>query len=72
MVLRIMAKFTFKDLSGGSTVKRGWNLDEKLFQRVPASHHGNIDEFTKLVGERLAQNPYRDCEALDCFDKVWR
>lgn len=33
-------------------------------------HPINADQFARLVGERLRQNLYRDCEALDGWGKI--
>ncbi|KAF9768323.1 hypothetical protein IL306_014391 [Fusarium sp. DS 682] len=58
-------------------LKRGWNLDGNcpnvLSHRTAeggSRHLINADEFARLVGERLCQNPYRDCEALDGWGKM--
>ncbi|KJZ68727.1 hypothetical protein HIM_11879 [Hirsutella minnesotensis 3608] len=59
------------------SLKRGWDLDDNcpnvlLHRTTEAGIRHPIDagEFTRLVGERLRQNPYRDCKALDGRGKV--
>ncbi|KAJ2897772.1 hypothetical protein MKZ38_004395 [Zalerion maritima] len=58
-------------------LKRGWDLDGNcpnvLSHRTvegDTQHPIDADEFARLVGERLRQNPYRDCEALDGWGKT--
>ncbi|KAK0629986.1 hypothetical protein B0T17DRAFT_491294 [Bombardia bombarda] len=58
-------------------LKRGWDLDggcpNVLSHRTAEGrtrHPIDADEFARLVGERLRQNPYRDCEALDGWGKT--
>ncbi|KAK9318807.1 hypothetical protein V1517DRAFT_334523 [Lipomyces orientalis] len=56
------------------SLKRGWCLDENcpnvsLHRTVEGGirHPISASEFTSMVGERLRQNPYRDCVALDPY-----
>ncbi|KAJ4177368.1 hypothetical protein NW767_015142 [Fusarium falciforme] len=58
-------------------LKRGWNLDGNcpnvLSHRTAeggSRHAIDADEFARLVGEQLRQNPYRNCEALDGWGKT--
>ncbi|KAL6410029.1 hypothetical protein AUP68_06438 [Ilyonectria robusta] len=58
-------------------LKRGWELDGNcpnvLSHRTAEGetrHPIDADEFARQVGERLRQNPYRDCEALDGWGKT--
>ncbi|KAM0270879.1 hypothetical protein ACHAQH_009280 [Verticillium albo-atrum] len=58
-------------------LKRGWELDDKcpnvLSHRSAdgsTRHPIDADDFARLVGERLRQNPYRDCGALDGWGKM--
>ncbi|KAM4057222.1 metalloprotease-like protein [Hirsutella rhossiliensis] len=58
-------------------LKRGWELDDNcpnvLSHRITKGstrHPIDAGEFTRLVGKRLRQNPYRDCKALDGRGKV--
>ncbi|KAG7114488.1 hypothetical protein HYQ44_008272 [Verticillium longisporum] len=58
-------------------LKRGWELDDKcpnmLSHRTAEGgtrHPIDADELARLVGERLCQNPYRDCGALDGWGKM--
>ncbi|KAK9233862.1 hypothetical protein V1525DRAFT_115382 [Lipomyces kononenkoae] len=55
-------------------LKRGWYLDENcpnvsLHRTVEGSitHPISASEFASIVGERLRENPYRDCVALDPY-----
>ncbi|KAK8038361.1 metalloprotease-like protein [Apiospora phragmitis] len=58
-------------------LKKGWDLDDScpnvLLHRNASGdgrrHHITADQFTHLVGERLRQNPYQDCSALDGWGK---
>ncbi|KAM4067380.1 metalloprotease-like protein [Hirsutella rhossiliensis] len=59
------------------SLKRGWDLDGScpnvLSHRTTAGgirHPIDAGEFTRLVGERLRQNPYQNCKALDGRGKV--
>ncbi|XP_044723726.1 metalloprotease-like protein [Hirsutella rhossiliensis] len=59
------------------SLKRGWDLDANC-PNVPSHrtteggirHPIDAGEFTRLVGERLRRNPYRNCKALDGQGKV--
>ncbi|RSL42069.1 hypothetical protein CEP54_015615 [Fusarium duplospermum] len=59
-------------------LKRGLDLDSNcpnVLSHRPAKggtqqHPIDADEFSRLVGERLRKNPYRDCEALNGWGKV--
>lgn len=58
-------------------LRRGWALDDNcpnvLLHRTAkggTQHPIDADEFARLVGERLRQNPYRDCEALYGWGKM--
>jgi len=58
-------------------LKRGWDLDGNCPNVLAHRTHGggnqhpiDADAFARLVGERLRQNPYRDCEALDNWGKM--
>ncbi|KAG5749606.1 hypothetical protein H9Q70_007735 [Fusarium xylarioides] len=59
-------------------LKRGWDLDGNcpnvLSHRTAEGgnnrHPIAADQFARMVGERLRQNPYRDCEALDRWGKM--
>jgi hypothetical protein len=58
-------------------LKRGLDLDSNcpnvLSHRSAEGgtrHPIDAHEFTRLVGERLRKNPYRDCEALDGWGKM--
>ncbi|KAJ4312111.1 hypothetical protein N0V84_010089 [Fusarium piperis] len=57
-------------------LKRGQNLDDSCPNVLSHStaegssrHAIDADNFTRLVGEQLRQNPYRNCEALDGWGK---
>ncbi|EGY20908.1 uncharacterized protein VDAG_02432 [Verticillium dahliae VdLs.17] len=57
--------------------KRSWDLDGNcpnvLSHRTAEGgtrHPIDADEFARLVGERLRQNPYRDCRALNGWGKM--
>jgi hypothetical protein len=58
-------------------LKRGQNLDDNcpnvLAHRTAeggSRHAIDANEFARLVGEQLRQNPYRNCEALDGWGKI--
>ncbi|RSL77472.1 hypothetical protein CEP51_009042 [Fusarium floridanum] len=58
-------------------LKRGQNLDDNcpnvLSHRTAkggSRHAIDLNEFARLVGEQLRQNPYQHCEALDGWGKV--
>ena len=58
-------------------LKRGWDLDDNcpnvLSHRTAGGgtrHPIDTGEFVRLVGERLRQNPYRGCMALDGWGKM--
>ncbi|ORY64858.1 hypothetical protein BCR38DRAFT_390672 [Pseudomassariella vexata] len=59
-------------------LKKGWDLDNGcpnvLSHRTAGGdgirHCITADQFTRLVSERLRENPYRDCLALDGWGKI--